>query len=200
MKKFLFITKLLKSGSKGAIFLVGIVLGIVITITSCDCDLKKIFNSENLELESFFGEFSNVNNNSSGSHNYSDSTESNLFVVERVIDGDTVVIKGGEKIRFIGMDTPERGKFYYKEATNYLKALIGDKKIRLEKDTSDRDRYGRLLRHVYVGNVWINAKMIEDGYARLLTVPPDIKHVDKFKELEKIARKNKIGLWSDNIK
>lgn len=199
MNKFSFISKLLKSGSKGIIFLVGMVFGVIITVTGCDCDFEKLLNS-NFEVENVLDESFKINNkNSSNGESHSDKIESDLFAVERVIDGDTLVIEGGEKIRFIGIDTPERGKFYYKEATNYLKELVGDKKIRLEKDISERDRWGRLLRHVYVDNVWINAKMIEDGYARFVTFPPDISHVDKFKELEKLAKKNKRGLWSGNV-
>jgi micrococcal nuclease len=115
--------------------------------------------------------------------------------VERIIDGDTFVISGDERVRMLGIDTPERGKLYYKEAAAYLATLIDGKMVQLEKDRSERDRYGRLLRHVYVDGVWINEKMIADGYARFVTYPPDVMHVATFQEREREAREAKRGLW-----
>ncbi len=115
--------------------------------------------------------------------------------VTHIIDGDTMIISGGEHVRLIGIDTPERGEPYYREATQQLRELIEGKNIRMEKDVSERDRYGRLLRHIYVGDLWVNAEMIRAGYARFVTFPPDVKHVRIFERLEREARENQRGLW-----
>ncbi len=116
--------------------------------------------------------------------------------VSHIVDGDTCDLSTGERKRLIGIDTPERGRLFYKEATQHLAELILDKDVILIKDVSETDRYGRLLRHVYVGGEWINKKMIEDGYARLVTYPPDVLHVEEFQEVELQARIRKNGIWS----
>jgi len=118
-------------------------------------------------------------------------------IVTRVIDGDTFDIETGERIRMIGIDTPERGKYFYKEAKVRLENLIGDKEVILQKDVSETDRYGRLLRHVYYDDVWINKQMIDEGYAKIMTFPPDVAHVDIFTQAQKNARENGRGLWAD---
>lgn len=127
-----------------------------------------------------------------------DSKESAEYLVTHIVDGDTFDIATGERVRMIGIDTPERGKSYYDESAEYLKDLIYDKKVRLEKDQSEIDRYGRLLRHVYVNDVWINHKMISDGYARFVTFPPDVEHAEVFRAAQKEAREAKKGLWADH--
>lgn len=116
--------------------------------------------------------------------------------VVSVVDGDTFDISTGERVRLIGIDTPERGELFYKEAKDALIVMTKDKTVRLEKDVSEKDRYGRLLRHVYIDDEWINKKMIEEGYARLLTISPDVAHVDIFRKAEKSARNHKKGLWA----
>ncbi len=121
---------------------------------------------------------------------------SDVHHVTHIVDGDTFDIETGERVRMIGMDTPERGKVYYAEATAQLKSLIDDKDVTLQKDVSEKDRYGRLLRHVYIGDLWINKQMVIDGYARFVTFPPDVMHVESFKQAEQEARNNKRGLWS----
>jgi hypothetical protein len=85
--------------------------------------------------------------------------------VTRVIDGDTIEISSGETVRLLGIDTPERGKTYYNEAIEFLKSNIDGQEIVLEKGIEDRDKYGRVLRHVFLGNIHINKLMIQEGYA-----------------------------------
>lgn len=121
------------------------------------------------------------------------------YSVARIIDGDTFDLTSGERVRMIGIDTPERGKKYYAEATDRLRELIGGKVVRLEKDHSEVDRYGRLLRHVYIGDMWINKKMIDEGYARFVTFPPDVVHVPIFTVAEQNARNAKKGLWAEDV-
>ena len=117
--------------------------------------------------------------------------------VTHIVDGDTFDIASGERIRMIGIDTPERGEYFYKEASARLEELIGGKEVILTKDVSETDRYGRLLRHVYYNGVWINKQMIDEGLAKLATFPPDVAHVEVFEQAQQKARDNKVGMWKN---
>ena len=81
------------------------------------------------------------------------------------------------------------------EAYDYLDELLDGKSVRLEKDVSETDKYGRFLRFVYLEDVFVNDKLVRDGYARVYTYPPDVKYQDQFRESEKLARENNLGLW-----
>jgi len=129
--------------------------------------------------------------------------------VSRVIDGDTIEIELGEHVRFIGVDTPETVhpkksvQCFGKEASNKTKALLEGKDIFMEKDVSDTDRYGRLLRYLYLPNpdapeevIFINEYLIEQGYGVVVTYPPDVKYHEQFLEAQKVAQKEGRGLWS----
>lgn len=110
--------------------------------------------------------------------------------VVNVVDGDTIdVLIGGQefRLRYIGMDTPERGEPGYAEATAANVALVSGKTVTLEKDISETDRFGRLLRYVYVDGEMVNAILVEEGYAVPATFPPDVKYVDLFRDLAGIA-------------
>lgn len=127
------------------------------------------------------------------------STPSATFVkVTRVIDGDTIVMGTGQKIRYIGLNTPEVETLecFAIEASEINKNLVLGKEVRLEKDVSETDKYGRLLRFVYVGDVFVDDYLVKNGYAKIMTVPPDIKYENQFLESEKYARENGLGLWS----
>lgn len=129
-----------------------------------------------------------------------DPTIQDPIVVSRVIDGDTIELSDGTKVRYIGIDTPEStNKFecYGKEAFEQNKKLVEKKTVRLEKDVSQTDMYGRLLRYVWVGDVMINEILVRDGYAQIATYPPDVKYLDRFLEAERQARLEKKGLWGD---
>jgi micrococcal nuclease len=122
--------------------------------------------------------------------------------VSRVIDGDTFEIEGGIKIRLIGMDTPEMKNknrtidCYAIEAKKRLESLIADKEVVLAKDVSETDKYGRLLRYVYLEDQFVNNTMIKEGYARISTFPPDVKFKDQLLTSERQARETGAGLWS----
>lgn len=130
-----------------------------------------------------------------------------LYEVLSVADGDTIVIDmngKNEKVRFIGIDTPEKNhpefevQCFALEAEKHLKNLIGNNKVRLEADpqNSNRDIYDRLLRFVYLPDgTFLNGRMIEDGYAFAYTSYSNSK-LDYFKEAEKTAADQEIGLWS----
>ncbi len=122
--------------------------------------------------------------------------------VERVIDGDTIVIEGGEHVRYVGVDTPETVKpdapvqCYGKEASDRNRALVEGKEVVLVRDTSDRDGYGRLLRYVYVDGADVSAMLIRDGYGYVYARKPDTAHLEEYGKLERAARARGAGLWS----
>jgi micrococcal nuclease len=132
------------------------------------------------------------------------------YKVERTVDGDTIEIKIGdktEKLRYIGVNTPETVKpntpvqCFGKESSDFNKSLVEGKSVVLEKDISERDRYGRLLRYVYLVNdkgelEMVNKKLIEEGYASVSTFPPDVKYQKVFLAAEKRAKEGKKGLWA----
>jgi micrococcal nuclease len=124
--------------------------------------------------------------------------------IVRVVDGDTVHVRVGnvvEKVRYIGVDAPEihhprRGEEPGgREAAAVNRALVGGRRVRLELDVQLRDRHGRLLAYVWVGDVMANAEMVRRGYAHVLTVPPNVRHQRRFLALERQAREASRGLW-----
>lgn len=120
--------------------------------------------------------------------------------VTRVIDGDTIAVALGDsrdtRVRLIGIDTPERNECHYRAATDRMRALVDGKRVRLVRDVSETDRYGRLLRYVYEGEVFVNAAMVDGGFASAATFPPDVAHASEFVSLERRAREMQRGLWS----
>jgi len=122
-------------------------------------------------------------------------SEKDKLYVKEVIDGDTLILSNGERIRLIGINTPESGKYYFNEAKDILEILVLGKEVRLEKDVTDRDKYGRLLRYVYTEDLFVNMEMVKRGFANMYTYPPDVKYTEEFLEAERHARLNEAGLW-----
>ncbi|MBU0687606.1 MAG: thermonuclease family protein [Candidatus Margulisbacteria bacterium] len=125
----------------------------------------------------------------------------NIYHVKRAIDGDTILLSNGERVRYIGINTPETKhpskpvEHFGKEAYEANKKLVEGKDIRLEFDVQQRDKYGRLLAYVYIGNVFVNAWLVENGYAHAVTYPPNVKYQKLFLKLEKESRESSRGLW-----
>jgi micrococcal nuclease len=115
--------------------------------------------------------------------------------VIQVIDGDTIVIEGGNHVRYIGIDSPESNEFYYAEARQMNADLVEGKQVRLESDVTDKDKYGRLLRYVYAGDTLVNAEIVRQGCAWATAYPPDIKYQVYLEAMEKEARQLKRGFW-----
>lgn len=124
----------------------------------------------------------------------------------RVIDGDTIEVEflDGELalVRYIGIDSPERARnttpeeCFYTEATKRNEELVSGQEVRLIKDVSETDQYGRLLRYVYVGEIFVNERLVAEGYAVAGTFPPDVAHTDELRAAEAAARTEGAGLWS----
>ncbi len=123
-------------------------------------------------------------------------------LVTRVIDGDTIELSNGVKVRYIGVNSPESVdprrpvQCFGKEASAYNKQLVEGKKVKLVKDISAVDKYGRLLRYVYLEDgTFVNLKLVQEGFVRAYTFPPDVKFANIFKEAEREARETGEGLW-----
>lgn len=122
--------------------------------------------------------------------------------VVRVIDGDTVVLEGGERVRYLEVNTPELARnsrpaqFYAEEAKRANARLVEGKTVQLVYDREHRDKYHRILAYVYAGPVFVNAVLIEEGYGKVMIIPPNVRHAEKFLELQRKARQEGRGIWS----
>ena len=138
-----------------------------------------------------------------------------FFYVSKTIDGDTLRLSNGEHVRLIGIDTPEsryNNKLVRdskrshrdidfiiemgKEASIFTRKLVEGKKVRLEFDIEKHDKYGRLLAYVYLEDgTFVNSRIMEEGYAQVMTIAPNVKYAQTFLKLERQARQNGNGLW-----
>ncbi|MFT4050004.1 MAG: thermonuclease family protein [Solirubrobacterales bacterium] len=125
--------------------------------------------------------------------------------VLRVVDGDTILVReaGGatERVRYIGVDTPESVKpntpvqCFAHQASDFNRKLVQGKTVRLVPDREAEDKYGRSLAFVYVGSTFVNAELLEGGYARTIEVPPNTSKADYFEGLQRVAIRTNKGLW-----
>lgn len=131
--------------------------------------------------------------------------------VTKVIDGDTFWVADGSekgiKVRLIGVDAPEsrnvfkKKKGYYgEEAKDYVTELLQGKSVRLELDVNEFDQFGRTLAYVYLEDgSFLNAQLLKEGYAVVMTVPPNVKFADEFIKLQRQAREKGVGLWGIEV-
>lgn len=118
------------------------------------------------------------------------------LIVTKIIDGDTVVVQGGEHVRLLGIDSYERGERCYSEAKSRLEELVLGKKVSLETDGDDKDQYDRLLRWIVLDGKLINEQMVNEGLA-ISRFYGDSKYKTEIQQAEQNAIENKIGcLWS----
>jgi endonuclease YncB( thermonuclease family) len=123
-----------------------------------------------------------------------------IAYVERVIDGDSIeIVLNGELLglRYIGIDTPEIGMPYSLESTELNQNMVEGQIVELERDVSDTDQYGRLLRYVYLQDgTMVNAELVRLGYALAVAYPPDTKYQEIINSSELEAKENELGLWA----
>lgn len=123
--------------------------------------------------------------------------------VVHVVDGDGVRLADGREVRYIGMDAPEMRNIYgerepwAQEATDANARLVAGKQVRLEREVSDHDRYGRLLRRVYAGETWVNGEMVRRDLATVLFVSPNVKEQTRLESLQFEAQRARRGMWSE---
>jgi len=144
-------------------------------------------------------------------HSTNSSQEANQTLVNvlvtKVIDGDTFWVDDGTsqfKVRFIGIDAPEtrntrwkKKGLYAEQSKEYVRSLTLDKRVNLAWDVQKIDRYQRTLAYVYLEDgTFLNASLVENGYAVVSTFPPNVKYVDLFLKLQHDAREKQQGLWS----
>lgn len=141
----------------------------------------------------------------------------NNIAVKRAVDGDTLLLENGERVRLIGIDTPEchESKKLYRDAKRtmqdvqtikhmgksaaaFTRKLVEGKKVRLEFDVERRDKYNRLLAYIYLPDgTFVNAEIVANGYASLMTIAPNVKHAELLRARYKEAREKRRGLWKD---
>ena len=128
------------------------------------------------------------------------SSPPDTALVIEVIDGDTITVEGGYRVRYIGIDTPEVYpdlEAFGTEAWQANRRLVEDKEVRLERDISETDKYGRLLRYVWVDDILVNAELVRQGLARTKAYPPDTKYQDYLEQMETEAREAGRGVWAE---
>ncbi len=113
-----------------------------------------------------------------------------------VVDGDTIELIDGRRVRYTGINTPETKQPYAANATSLNEALVTGQEVWLETDMQESDVYGRLLAYVWVGNTFINLELVRQGYANAYTVPPNVRHTDAFALAEQEAREAELGMWA----
>jgi len=210
---------MIKAISKKQIGLIGGVSGIILLVTilgSGDNKSNQIVEqgsqqnspsfSQNVQnnfgQEKDIGNKDNLESEQSGQPTESIEKQELLFKVIKVIDGDTIKLENGEAVRYIGIDTPETVhpsepvQCFGKEASDKNKELVEGKLVKFEKDITDRDKYGRLLRYVWVGDLFVNDYLVREGYAYVYTYPPDVKYSEQFVWAQQEARENNRGLWA----
>lgn len=146
------------------------------------------------------------------------SESAEIVTVKRVVDGDTIELTDGRKVRYIGIDTPElhhptKGiQCFGKEAMEKNKELVEGKEIKMKKDVSDTDRYKRLLRYIWVPStssllrsssegqagqeIFVNEFLAKEGFALQATFPPDVANAELFRQAAEEARLKNKGLWN----
>lgn len=120
----------------------------------------------------------------------------------RIIDGDTIELSNGDTIRYLGIDTPERDQPLYAEARSFNMILLQGGSLRFESDVTDKDVYGRLLRYIYADDIFVNERLVREGYALVYSKNkfPDRRYFELLVDAEDEAALNKKGIWALDYK
>jgi len=116
--------------------------------------------------------------------------------VRRAVDGDTILLEDGRRVRYLGINTPEFGEPYSRRAKDLNTALVRGREVRLEFDQESVDSYGRVLAYVHVGPDMINARLVQEGLAHAFFIGPGRRHNDLFLRLQEEAKVRRLGIWS----
>ena len=128
---------------------------------------------------------------------YEEPVKEGPFLVTNVVDGDTLDLEDGSRVRLSGINTPETAECYYEEAKEKLADLVLGEEVYLERDISDTGNYGRLLRYVYIEDLFVNGFLVKEGYAVVYDkYKDDTKRYDELKEYEEVAVSNSLGVWA----
>jgi len=118
-----------------------------------------------------------------------------VVLVSRVIDGDTIELADGKKVRYIGIDTPEDDEPLYHESVEANRNLVEGKRVKLEYDNQIQDKYGRTLAYVYVNDTFVNCELLRLGVAEIATYQQTLKYLDSLIECQQEALNNRRGVW-----
>lgn len=116
--------------------------------------------------------------------------------IARVVDGDTVELDDGRRVRYLGLNTPERGQPFYEEATDANRRLVEGRDAWLVLDVQPTDRYGRTLAYLWVGGQFVNQELVRQGYATVYTEPPNVRYSETLLAAQQAARDSEAGLWA----
>ena len=178
---------------------------------------EKANNVSNVNNEKEISKINNANISTNGENKENGKTVQGIIPngkveakVLRVVDGDTLKIQIADKdykVRLLGVDTPEsvspkkeKNTKEGKIASEYTKKNLEGKDIILEFDVSPYDRYGRLLAYVYVDGICYNEKLLEEGYAKVMMISPNVKNSKYYRQIEKQAKENNVGFWNGFFK
>ncbi len=132
----------------------------------------------------------------------SQAFERGVHTVAHVVDGDTLDLVSGERVRLLGVDAPESGGCHFEEARSALRKKVEGKQVRIEKDISGADRYDRLLRYVYLiasdpkqDDVLVNEWLLHEGHAYTLAIAPDNRYRDLFASAQRAGKDAERGIW-----
>ncbi len=131
-----------------------------------------------------------------------DKSPADRYLVTKIIDGDTIELFGGDKLRLLGIDCPERGDFLYDSATTYLNSLILNKTVEISYSKKRRDGYGRILGYLFIDSVCINESILSAGMATVYLFPDNLGdsiRINGLMNAQKSAMTNKKGLWAKQV-
>jgi len=123
--------------------------------------------------------------------------EKQTAIVTRVTDGDTITIEGGERVRLLGINCPEKGEQFYSDGKKFVEQLLLYKEVELERDVINKDQYGRILRYVWFDGKLVNEQIARQGLAVAQVYEPNHKHNDIIAAAEKAAIDDKLGIWNE---
>jgi micrococcal nuclease len=117
-------------------------------------------------------------------------------VIAKVFDGDTVELDDGQRVRYAGINTPERDQPYYREATQANRSLVEGKLVWMVLDVQTKDRFGRILAYIWADEQFVNLELVRQGFANSYTQPPNLRFSEELLKAEQDARAAQVGLWA----